>query len=82
MKLRVFCFSIVMMFGLSISNYSNGGTCIREVNPNNNGACDLDYQWDGQSWVLSGASCVIFRRNIYGAYDCIVMAEEEPGIEA
>lgn len=82
MKFRGICFSIILMASLCFSNFSNGSTCIAEVNPQNNGACDLDYQWDGQNWVMSGAYCIIFRRNAYGAYDCIVMSEEEPVIEA
>lgn len=67
-----------MMIGLA--PILNSGVCVRQVNPQNNGACELQLQYDAQtnSWELTGAACILFRKNTYDHYDCIVIAIPVP----
>ncbi len=69
---KILLIAIVMVLACQLAQPS---VCVSEVDDNNNGSCELELQYNAgtNSWELTAARCIIFRKNIYGQYECKVL---------
>lgn len=77
MKKAILIFTVIML--TAASNVNAGGLCVRQVNPENNGACDLEYEIDENGNLqLTKAACIFLARNAFDEHDCILLFEPFP----
>lgn len=77
---------ISILLIVSTASILNSGVCVSKVDPENNGSCELEMEYNAEteSWELTGAFCMMLARNAFGVHDCMILTTSTlpPGIPA